>query len=259
MGETISIITICYNNPAELIETCNSVNNQSECPFEHLIIDGSNNENILNWYHSAQQPAYRRLIHEPDEGIADAFNKGIKNASGTIIHLLNAGDRFTDTNTLHIVKKKFEADSTLMWTHSRYIQHRGHTDVISGLPFEKNKLWKGMRQTAHPTMFLKKELYNRYGLYNLQYKIAMDYDMLVRIRNEKFLFIHQPLVYFAPGGASNAYFTKGLEEVRNSYSFHIGKSRKQGCWQWLQKALHLFMKTGLGKFWFRAKNKANTV
>lgn len=259
MKPTLSVITICFNNLPELIETCRSVEDQTALPDEHLIIDGSNNVEILNWLRKNSQPTYRRWVHERDKGIADAFNKGITQAKGELIHLLNSGDKYADKKAIETTLAYFAADSNLMWTHSRYIQHRGDMDVISGLPFEENKLWKGMRTIAHPTMFIKKEVYDRYGLYNIDLKIAMDYDMLIRIRNEKFKFIPEPLVYFSPGGASHLQFKKGLKEVRQIYQTHIGYSFKQTLWQFRQRLLHLFMRTALGKRWFGWKNRSSKV
>jgi glycosyltransferase involved in cell wall biosynthesis len=259
MKVTLSVITICFNNPEELMETCRSVDTQTLLPGEHLIVDGSTDESIINWLLQNPQPSYRHWIHERDKGISDAFNKGISHAKGDVLHLLNSGDRYAGTNAIETAINCFTKDEQLMWVHSQYIQHRGETDIISGLPFEKNKLWKGMRTVAHPSMFIKKEVYGRHGDYNTDYKIAMDYDMLVRMRNEKFSFIPLPLVYFAPGGASHLQFAKGLAEVKKSHTTHIGSSFKQSLWQLRQKMLDSFMQTWPGKKWFQWKNKEKRV
>jgi glycosyltransferase involved in cell wall biosynthesis len=259
MAATISVITICFNNPDELISTCKSVDEQVFPPDEHLIIDGSTNKRIINWLTKLPQPPYRKWIHEEDNGIADAFNKGINNAKGNLIHLLNSGDIYNETTVLQTVYNYFEADPDLKWLHGRYIQHRGNINIISGVPFDKNQLWKGMRQVAHPSMFIKKEVYDRLGLYDTDLKIAMDYDLLVRIRNEKFIFLENTLVCFAPGGISDKQFTEGLLEVKKSYQKHIGKNIKQNFWQFRQKLLHHFMQTRLGKSWFKMKNKDRII
>lgn len=255
MANTISVITICFNNPDELISTCMSVDEQLTPPDEHLIIDGSTNKKIINWLTKLPQPPYRKWIHEEDSGIADAFNKGIKHATGSLVHLLNSGDIYNEPTALSRVKDCFDKDPSLMWLHSTYIQYRGGINIVSGVPFDKNQLWKGMRQVAHPSMFIKKELYDRLGLFDLQLKIAMDYDFLVRIRNEKFIFLETPMVRFAPGGVSHQQFRQGLLEVKKSYQRHIGFSIKQILWQFRQRLLHLIMKTGLGKTWFGIKNR----
>lgn len=255
--DTISIVTICFNNLRELIETCGSVETQTRPPDEHIIVDGSSTKDIINWLTNNEQPPYRKWIHERDNGISDAFNKGIRNCNSAIIHILNSGDKYYTFTALEIVRNTFEYDPALSWTHSKYVQHRGSVDVVSGARFEKDKLWRGMRTVAHPTMFIKKEVYNKHGLYNEEFKIAMDYDMLVRIRDERFAFITQPLVYFAPGGASNLQFEKGLQEVKKSYHTHIGRSTRLILWQFRQRMLHYFMQTTAGKMWFSAKNRKN--
>lgn len=255
MKPTLSVITICYNNLQELQDTCRSVDQQSVLPDEHLVIDGSTNEDIFNWLRHNPQPSYRVWIHERDKGISDAFNKGIGHAKGALIHLLNACDTYAVNNAIETVLKTFSADEELAWLHSQYIQHRGDMNVVSGAPFEKKKLWKGMRTVAHPSMFIKKETYEKHGVYNTNFKIAMDYDMLVRIRDEKFVFIPTPLVYFAPGGASQKQFKKGLAEVRESHQKHIGKDIRQTLWQWRQRLLQALMETKTGRGLFRWKNK----
>jgi len=259
MKETLSVITICFNNPEELIETCRSVHAQTLLPDEHIIIDGSSDERILNWLLQNPQPLYRRWIHERDRGISDAFNKGIGHAKSRITHLLHAGDSYTNREAIKTVLTAFEKDKDLMWAHCRYIQHRGNMDVVSGLPFEKNKLWKGMRTVAHPGMFIKKEVYTRHGVYDTDYEIAMDYDMLVRMREEKFTFINEPLVYFAPGGASHHQFEKGLKEVKRIFRTHIGPDPRLTLWQMRQRLLRSFMHTMVGRRWFQWKNRKEKI
>ena len=259
MDPTLSVITICFNNLSDLQKTCQSVDEQTVNPDEHLLIDGSTNEEIVNWLLQNPQPAYRRWIHERDKGISDAFNKGIENATGELTHLLNSGDTYAVATSIETILNKFRGDSSLSWVHSQYIQHRGDMDVISGLPFEKGKLWKGMRMVAHPTMFIKNEVYKKYGMYNTDYKIAMDYDMLVRMRNEKFDFIAAPLVYFAPGGASHKQFKRGLAEVKKSYVTHIGSDLRLSVWQFRQRLLQAVMETFAGKKLFQWKNNQRKV
>jgi glycosyltransferase involved in cell wall biosynthesis len=259
MGLTLSIITICYNNLQDLVQTCKSIDRQTHLPLEHIIIDGSSDDDILNWLEQNDQPSWRRWIHERDNGIADAFNKGISNARGHIIHLLNSGDRYVASDSIYTVIKHFAEDPLLMWTHALFIQHRGNVNIVSGTPFEESQLWKGMRAVAHPTMFLKKELYQRHGVFNTDYKVAMDYDLLIRIRKEKFRFISTPVINFAPGGASNIHFRKGLAEVKKSFTTHIGHSTRLSLWQIRERLLYTLLRTGLGKKLFRLKNRNNRV
>lgn len=259
ISNSVSVVTICFNNLQELQYTCASVDAQLQQPDEHLIIDGSSNSEILAWLQQTHHPVYRRWMHERDNGISDAMNKGIRNSKGSVVHILHAGDRYYSTDALRIGREEFDNDPKLMWLHSLYVQVRGGVEVITGAPFNKQLLWKGMRTVAHPTMFVRKKLYDKHGMFDTEYKVAMDYDLLVRIRNEKFKFIPQPLIYFLPGGTSDIHFQKGLEEVRRSYNTYIGRSSKLKVWQFRQKLLEKLMHTRIGKVLFKMKNTGNVI
>ncbi|RYD68966.1 MAG: glycosyltransferase, partial [Sphingobacteriales bacterium] len=239
----ISIITICFNNLTDVIDTCLSVDIQSQKPFEHLLIDGSSDSVINEHFKNTPQPAYRRWISEKDEGISDAFNKGVRNANGDILVMLNSGDAFYSENALAIVKAAFENENTLQWVHGKYELHRGHTWIIIGKPFEKSKAYRGMRSICHQTMFVKKTLYDKYGLYDKALKISMDYDFLLRIVNERFKFIETPLVKFAPSGISSRSYLLSLKEIKNSYQKYNGKSVLLEIWQLRLKLLHYLLNT----------------
>lgn len=255
----ISIVTICFENLEELQETIASVNMQSQSPYEHWIIDGSKNNLIKDWASSQSHPSYRFFVHEPDKGISDAFNKGVERCSGDVIHILNSGDTYHNANILVQVNQVFEGKPEIDWVHGQYLQYRGDVHVMSGTKFDPNQLWKGMRMVAHPTMFIKKKVYDEVGLFNLDKKVAMDYDFLVRIRNFSFEYIEQPLVNFAPGGTSSIQFERGLQEVKESYTKYIGVSFKLILWQFRQRVLNKFMSTSLGKTWFQWKNKSKQL
>ena len=249
----ISVITICFNNLEDVISTCRSVDIQVEKPFEHLIIDGSTTPAIKNHLETNIQPAYRRWISEKDDGISDAFNKGVLNAKGDIVVMLNSGDTFYNDAVLGIVSAEFEGDKSLQWLHSKYKLHRGDTWIIIGKPFAKSKMYRGMRSICHQTMFVKKALHDKYGLYDKQLKIAMDYDFLLRIANEKFIFLETPLVKFAPAGTSSINYSGSLKEIKESYRKYYGNSIFLEIWQLRLKLLHYLLGTKIGKLLFKMK------
>lgn len=251
----ISIITICFNNREDVISTIESVDFQSVPPFEHLIIDGSTDPAIRTYLETTPQPPYRRWISERDKGISDAFNKGILNAAGDLIVMLNSGDRLYDPSALDIVSQTFAGNPGLQWLHSRYELHRGHTWIIIGKPFDRSKAYRGMRSICHQTMFVRKELHQKHGLYDLDLKIAMDYDFLLRIENEKFVFLQQPLVKFAPAGTSSVHYLRSLDEIRKIYTRYHGKSIWLELWQLRLRFLYHLLNTRLGKFLFKVKTR----
>ena len=129
---SLSIITICFNNLKDVIATCKSVDEQLMMPFEHIIVDGSTTGEIREYLEGSVQPAYRRWICERDNGIADAFNKGIRNAKGEVTLLLNSGDELYDNTVLQRVSKEFESDPSLMWCHGKLKMMRGGVWVVVG-------------------------------------------------------------------------------------------------------------------------------
>lgn len=249
----ISIITICFNNLKETIATCESVDIQKSSPFEHIIIDGSSKPDIQDYLESTRQPLYRKWVCESDKGIADAFNKGIKMATGNIVVMLNSGDTFYDANTIETVTNLFKLNSEIKWLHSKYQLIRGNQEVIIGKPFEKEKLYRGMRSVCHQTMFIKKELHDKYGLYNTDEKIGMDYDFLCRIANENFLFTKSVLINFAPAGASSKMYLKALKDAKRIYNKHFGNSFKLWLWQIRLRSLYYLLKSPIGNFLYKIK------
>lgn len=252
----ISIITICFNNLADLQRTCASADSQDTTPAEHWVINGSTEPDIANWLTKTPQPAYRRWLNERDKGIADAFNKGIHRAEGTITHLLNSGDRYAADDVLSAVAAKFATDASLQWISGNIqVQRAGHP-VIVGKPFDKAKLYRGMRSVSHPTWFVKKAVYERCGLYKSEYKIAMDYDMMCRIADEPYAYLDKTIAIFDDAGISSTQYLRSLEETRKVYESHFGYSSKLVAWQWRLRSLHNLLQTGFGKALYTLKKKA---
>ncbi len=255
LTNTITVITICFNNLEELIHTCHSVDFQQQKPLDHLIIDGSTNSAIKDHLENNPQPAFRRWISEPDKGIYDAINKGIKHAGGNIVAVLNSGDSFYDEDTVALASKAFENDGSLQWLHGKYKLLRGDQWVIIGKPFEKSKLYRGMRSICHQTMFVKKDLHYKYSLYSTNEQIAADYDFLCRIANEKFAFLTTPLVNFAPAGISSSNYFLALTEMKKVYERHFGKSLLLNLWQLRLKLLFYLLHSPVGNFLYSIKTR----
>ena len=250
----LSIITICFNNLQEVLDTCRSVDEQTILPFEHLIINGSTNHETEDYFSKKEIPSYRKIINERDNGIADAFNKGIKIAGGDVILLLNSGDCLYDKNVIETVIQKFDADKALMWLHGKYRLNRSGMWVTLGKPFEPKKLYRGMRSLSHQTMYVKKELHDKYGLYDDSYKIAMDFDFVARIRNEKFLFIPEILATAVPDGISSSQYDLSLKEASRVVKKYLGKSWKNKLWVFRLKTLKAIQNIPvLGKILYRIK------
>jgi glycosyltransferase involved in cell wall biosynthesis len=251
--QSISVITICFNNPNDLAETIQSVNGQTVLPYEHIIVDGSTNNEIKDFLAKLPTAAYRKAIHERDKGIADAFNKGVLASTGSIIVMLNSGDTLYSQNVLKTVTQIFETDPNLQWLHGKYELNRGGQWVIIGKPFEPSKLYRGMRSLCHQTMYVKKALHNKYGLYNLEEKIGMDYDFVCRIANEKMFFTTEVLAKYAPGGNSQIHFYKSLTDAKRIYEKYNPKTWKLKAWHLRLRILNFLLQSKIGKYLYKIK------
>ncbi len=251
----ISVITICFNNLADLQATCASIDLQTTKPAEHWVINGSNTPDINDWLTQSPQPVYRKWISERDKGIADAFNKGINKATHEITHLLHAGDCYVGNDVLESVHLFFKENDGTQWVSGNMQLIRGGLPVIVGKPFEKKKLYRGMRSVSHPTWFVKKEVYGRIGLFNEDYKIAMDYDMMCRIADEPYRYLNKTIAVFDDTGVSTVNYLLSLKETRMVYESHFGFSPWLVLWQLRLKLLYHLLNTGLGKWLFSLKKR----
>jgi len=249
----ISVITICFNNLTDLKKTCISLDTQTTQPIEHWIINGSTTDDIKNWLLNSPQPHYRKWINEQDKGIADAFNKGIELARGPVTHLLNSGDIYASTDVLHTVKMFFSNNSKVQWISGNIQLIRSGKTVIVGKPFDKRKLYRGMRSVSHPAWFVKKEVYQRIGLYNSEFKIAMDFDLMCRIANEPYLFLNKLITVFDTSGLSSIHHLNALKENKKIYESYFGFSIRALLWQWRLRSLHYLLQTSFGKWLYGVK------
>ncbi|MCB0736927.1 MAG: glycosyltransferase [Bacteroidetes bacterium] len=231
-------------------KTISTVQAQTEQPLEHIIVDGSNNSEINDYLAGANIPGVVWKT-ERDKGISDAFNKGVERSQGTIVHLLNSGDYYYDEYVVMSVMNEFRADQNLGWTHGMYYQYVGDNWVLTGKQFNKNKLWRGFGKTGHQTMFVKKELYHKHGLFSLEKKMAMDYDFLVRIKDEPFKYLEQPIVYFAPGGVSNQKWKETFDEVYASHKQYLGFTPKLWLGKAIQYSFYWLNSTALFKWYLK--------
>ncbi len=204
----VSIVTPAYNSAATIVDTIRSVNAQDYEHIEHIIVDGASKDNTLELIR--QFAAEAIVISEPDRGLYDAINKGISKASGDIVGILNSDDFFPNTNRITKIVRAFQqtaADSVF-------------GDVVFVLPQDTQKAvryYSSARFTpkkfawgympAHPSFYLKREFYETYGTYKIDYKIAADYELLIRMLYTQQLshsYIPEPIVYMRAGGVSNA-------------------------------------------------------
>jgi glycosyltransferase len=202
----ISIITISFNAKATIEKTLQSVANQSYKNIEHIIVDGGSKDNTIDICNSYSHIS--KIISEPDKGVYDAFNKGLKLAKGDIIGFLNADDTFYNENSIQEIVAAFNQNNvSIVYGNLDYINEKGKIvrNWISR-PY-KQGLVKNAWMPAHPTFYCRKEVYDRLGGYNDSFKIGGDFELCLRfleVNNINSFFLDKKLIKMLIGGISNS-------------------------------------------------------
>jgi len=205
---TITIITAVYNNAAEIGCAIESVLSQSYQNIEYIIIDGGSTDGTQKVIQSYGN-RITQFSSEPDKGIYDALNKGIQRATGDIIGFLHSDDIFDNENVVSKISEYFLNDNCdATYGDLVYVGKADSSMVIRywrSCNFELKKFKHGW-MPAHPTLFLKKEVYQKFGMFNIHFKIAADYDFILRTLGGgtlKCSYIPMIITRMRTGGASN--------------------------------------------------------
>jgi glycosyltransferase len=205
----LSIITVTYNSEKYIGHCINSVLSQTFSNVEYIIIDGNSTDqtiNIINKYSSKIDI----FISEPDNGIYDAMNKGIKLATGDVIGILNSDDIYTDQEVFNDVMSHFLNDTELyvLYGNLFYVEKEDLNKIVRKWTSVSyfNKFFELAFVPPHPALFVHKNVYKQAGLFDLQYKLSGDYEFMLRILkryNFKSKYIDRWMVKMRLGGASN--------------------------------------------------------
>jgi glycosyltransferase len=204
----VSVITAVFNRGSVVADAVASLYNQKFVNFEHIVVDGRSSDNTISAINSASDE--RTLIKsEPDDGVCDAFNKGVARCRGDIIGFLHSDDFFADDEVLLSISQAFESSQCdLAYGNLDYVSKDNPAKVIrhwrSG-EFTPQSLGKGW-MPPHPTVFVSRQFLEHIGGFNCSYKIACDYDHLIRCLTQPGVRVHyipRTLVKMRVGGLSN--------------------------------------------------------
>jgi len=209
----ISIITVSLNSANTIEECIISAVNQSYKNIEHIIIDGGSTDRTLDII-KKYESKISFWISEKDYGIFDAMNKGIRIATGEVVGLLNSDDIFYDENIISKVAEAFTSDIYCVYGNLIYVS-RSNINKITR-KWQSNEFKDGLFEKswvpAHPTFYCRKKIYDRYGGYRLDFKIASDGELMYRFLQKnrvKSKFINHYFVRMRNGGNSN----KGIKST----------------------------------------------
>ena len=229
----ISLITVTYHSEKTLADTLESVLAQTYEDVEYLVVDGSSKDGTLDILR-AYEPRFggrMRWLSEPDGGIYDAMNKGIRMATGDVVGLLNSDDFFASAEVLERVAAALSADASLdgVYGDVRYVDPADTRRTVrhySSASFTRKKLVYGL-MPAHPSFYARRACFEKYGLYDTRYRISADYDMFVRLiwkGDVRLQYLPFDFVDMRSGGASSA----GLKVHRTIMREHLRIAREHG-------------------------------
>lgn len=208
----ISLITATYNSAETLRDTMQSVLNQTFKDIDYIIVDGNSKDGTMNIIKEFEPKFEGRLrwVSEKDKGIYDAMNKGVRMAQGDIVGILNSDDFFASNDVLEKVNAAFTENPAIdgVYADVRYVDWNDTDKTVrmfSGKDFTREKLCWG-KMPPHPSFYVKRECYDKFGLYSLDYPICADYDMFVKmiwIGNINTLYINDVFVNMRSGGTSS--------------------------------------------------------
>ncbi len=230
----ISIITSTWNSEATLRDTLESVLRQTYPDIEHIIVDGASKDGTMDIVRELE-PLYKgrlRYVSEPDKGIYDAMNKGIRMATGEVVGLLNSDDFYTSDDAVETIAKRMEqGDVDAVYGDIHYVNASDLQKCVryySSKPFRRGWMRLGF-MPAHPSFYCKKEVYMKYGLFNTSYKVAADFENLLRlifVNRIKTAYIQKDFVTMRTGGASSS----GLESHKKIMRDHLRALKENGVY-----------------------------
>lgn len=237
----ISVITATWNSGRTISDTLKSVFNQSFTNVEHIIKDGGSKDDTLEICKNFEQKYYKdeckgrtiNILSDKDKGIYDAMNQGVKAATGDVIGILNSDDFYTSDDVLARVAEEFEKNPELeaVYGDIHFVKDENLkkcTRYFSSRYFRPWALRFGF-MPAHPSFYVRREVYEKYGLYDLDFRTSSDFEMMVRLFVKEKIrskYINKDFVTMRAGGESTA----GLEAKRKVNRDIAGSLKKHGVY-----------------------------
>lgn len=231
----VSIVTATYNSEKTIEKCMNSVLAQTYSNIEYIVIDGLSIDKTLEKVkYLSEKHSNLIVVSEKDNGIYDALNKGIGMATGDIVGFVHSDDFLANTDVINKIVDVFKKNKVDgVYGNLHYVALNDTNKIIRnwvGKSFNMSMLRQGW-MPAHPTLYLKKDVYHNNGVFDLSYKIAADYDFILRIFKQeelKFYYLPSTIVKMRVGGASNRSLKNIIQKSKEDY--RAIKTNKTGSW-----------------------------
>jgi glycosyltransferase involved in cell wall biosynthesis len=246
----ISIVTICLNNEKDIRRTVESVINQTYPNVEFIVIDGKSSDNTLNIVHEYRDKI-KKILSEPDQNLYDAINKGIKLSTGDVVGLIHAGDYLYNNQIIEkIVSCFLSFDIEILFGHSKIVNPIGKVVRINKSPqFKKILVEKGW-MPSHQSIYVRRELFEKYGYYRTDFGGMADYEWFLRMfyfSQPKIKRLDEFILYFSTGGRSTKSYSSKLKKshfntVKKSWAVN-GYPPPKGIVlkMWLRRPMQFFL------------------
>lgn len=219
----ISVITVTYNRAHVIKGAIEGVLRQKYENYEYIVVDGASSDNTINIL-KEYEPKFEgrmRWISEPDKGLYDAINKGIKMATGDVVGIVNSDDYFHRDDALDIVAKAYEnKEVTAIYADERVVDDKDKTLYYDRGNYFRTWMYRIGLMPGHASFYAKKDLFEKYGYYKTDYRITADYELMLRfayVNKIKMKYIPEALLSFRTGGVSTQLSQKNClhrEQVR---------------------------------------------
>lgn len=238
----ISIITVTYNSAETVEDTIQSVVNQTYPDIEYIIVDGLSNDNTLDIV-KKYGDKIAKVISEKDKGIYDAINKGVDLATGEVVAILNSDDLYSHNRVIESIMKTFtDSGADAVYGDLVYVERNNTAKITrtwhSG-QYKEGKFLKGW-MPPHPSFFVKRWCYQRFGKFHTNFKTSADYELMLRfihVNKIKLAYLPEILVRMRLGGQSNVSLANRLEANREDRKAWAMNGLKPGRLTLIRKPL----------------------
>ncbi|SHM43527.1 Glycosyl transferase family 2 [Chitinophaga jiangningensis] len=224
---SFTIITVVKNGAKFLKDAIKSIRDQQYPHIEYIVIDGASIDGTIDIIQQ-NNDIITKWISEADNGISEAMNKGIQQSTNEIIGIIHSDDWYMPNILQPLSDFIFENPSFDVYYGKTALLGETGSPRILPLPDSHLFLKNGMT-LAHPSVFIRREAYQTYGTFENNFKIAMDYELLLRfiINGARFKYFNQQLAYHRPGGISNRLYSQGTAECKLAQHIHLHKSENK--------------------------------
>lgn len=228
---TISIVTVTYNSAATLRDTIESVLAQSYPDIEYIVVDGLSKDNTVEII-KEYEPRFKgrmRWVSEKDSGLYDAMNKGFRMATGDVVGIINSDDLFAEATAIEKVMCCFEKhpETDSVYADLYYVAQNDISKIVRHWVSGRQRAFRNGWHPAHPTFYVKRAIYKKYGLFDLEYRFAADFELMLRLIEKEHIrltYLREPLVRMRLGGTTS----KNLTNIRKGNMECIKAFKKNG-------------------------------